>query len=124
MLSDEGKTKEQVISKLTELRQQVAEFEILESGLKWAEQTLRESEEKYQQLFDLSSDALFLIEIDTGKILDLNNAAIEMYGYSREEALQMNNADFSPRNNDCHRIHSCMLSQKERRKCFPHRDIS
>jgi len=95
MLSDEGKTKEQVISKLTELRQQVAEFEILESGLKWAEQTLRESEEKYQQLFDLSSDALFLIEVDTGEILDLNNAAMEMYGYSREEALQMNNTDFS-----------------------------
>ncbi|GAH96679.1 unnamed protein product, partial [marine sediment metagenome] len=33
------------------------------------------------------SDALFLIEVKTGKILDLNNAAIEMYGYSREEAL-------------------------------------
>ena len=62
---------------------------------KQAEETVRESEEKYRQLFELGSDALFLIEVKTGKILDLNNAAIEMYGYSREEALQMKNTDFS-----------------------------
>jgi PAS domain S-box-containing protein len=60
-----------------------------------AEEMVRESEGKYRQLFELGSDALFLIEVKTGKILDLNNAAIEMYGYSREEALQMKNTDFS-----------------------------
>jgi PAS domain S-box-containing protein len=62
---------------------------------KQAGDALRESEEKYHQLFELSSDALFLIEVETGKILDLNNAAVEMYGYSRGEALQMKNTDFS-----------------------------
>jgi chemotaxis family two-component system sensor kinase Cph1 len=62
---------------------------------KQAGDTIRESEEKYRQLFELSSDALFLIEVETGKILDLNNAAVEMYGYSRGEALQMKNTDFS-----------------------------
>jgi len=62
---------------------------------KQVEEKMRESEEKYRQLFELGSDALFLVEVKTGKILDLNNAAIEMYGYSREEALQMKNTDFS-----------------------------
>ena len=62
---------------------------------KQAEDIIRENEGKYRQLFELGSDALVLIEIKTGRILDLNNAAIEMYGYSREEALQMKNTDFS-----------------------------
>jgi len=62
---------------------------------KLAEKGLQESEEKYRRLFELGSDALFLIEIETGRIIDLNDSAIQMYGYSREEALQMKNTDFS-----------------------------
>jgi PAS domain S-box-containing protein len=62
---------------------------------KQAEEALLESEEKYRQLFELGSDALFLIEIQTGEILDLNNTALEIYGYTREEALEMKNTNFS-----------------------------
>jgi len=76
------------------VERELREAEVREER-KQAEETVRESEEKYGQLFQLGSDALFLIEVKTGKILDLNNAAIEMYGYSREEALQMKNTDFS-----------------------------
>lgn len=63
--------------------------------LKKAEQALRESEEKYRILFDLESDALALIEIDTGNMLYVNKAFIELYGYSEEEILRMKNTDFS-----------------------------
>jgi len=62
---------------------------------KLAEKGLQESEEKYRRLFELGSDALFLIEVETGRIIDLNDSAIQVYGYSREEALQMKNTDFS-----------------------------
>jgi len=62
---------------------------------KKAEEGLSESEDKYRKLFELSSDALFLIEVETSRILDLNDTALKMYGYSREEALQMKNTDFS-----------------------------
>ncbi|NQT80412.1 MAG: PAS domain S-box protein, partial [Candidatus Aminicenantes bacterium] len=62
---------------------------------KQAEEALRESEDKYRKLFELGSDALFLIEVETGRILDLNDTALKMYGYSREEALQKKNTDFS-----------------------------
>lgn len=63
--------------------------------LKKAEQALRESEEKYRILFDLESDALALIEIETGNMLHVNKAFIELYGYSEEEVLSMKNIDFS-----------------------------
>ncbi len=48
-----------------------------------AEQALRESEENYRQLFDAESDALFLIDNETGRILQANRAARDLYGYPR-----------------------------------------
>jgi len=62
---------------------------------KQAEEALRESEKKYRTLFDMESDALALIEIETGNMLEVNKAFIELYGYSREEILRMKNTDFS-----------------------------
>jgi PAS domain S-box-containing protein len=46
---------------------------------------LRESEEKYRKLFEMESDALALMEIETGNMLDVNGAFIKLYGYSKEE---------------------------------------
>jgi PAS domain S-box-containing protein len=60
-----------------------------------AEAALRESGEKYQNLFDLESDALFVIDNKSGQILEVNQAAAAMYGYSREELLKMKNTDLS-----------------------------
>lgn len=62
---------------------------------KKAEEALRESENKYRQVFEMESDALFLIEKDTGRILEVNSAACSLYGYSREELLQKRNVDLS-----------------------------
>jgi PAS domain S-box-containing protein len=62
---------------------------------KQAQNALRESEEKYRKLFDLESDALALIDSETGKILDINRAFIKLYGYGKEEILFMKNTDFS-----------------------------
>ncbi|MCD4651684.1 MAG: PAS domain S-box protein, partial [Candidatus Cloacimonetes bacterium] len=60
-----------------------------------AAEILRESEEKYRQLFELESDAIFLIEKETGKILEVNTSATKIYGFSREELLTMKNIDLS-----------------------------
>ncbi|MGA7144218.1 MAG: DUF3365 domain-containing protein, partial [Desulfobacterales bacterium] len=50
-----------------------------------AQKALVESEEKYRKLFDMESDALVLVDIETGKLLDVNRAFIKLYGYTREE---------------------------------------
>jgi len=65
------------------------------TGRKQTEESLRESEEKYRQLFGLESDAIFLVEKDTGKILEVNASAADLYGFSREELLRMKNVDLS-----------------------------
>ncbi|MBC8004041.1 MAG: PAS domain S-box protein, partial [Verrucomicrobia bacterium] len=59
------------------------------------EQTLKANERKYRKLFEAESDAIFLIEKETGKILDANPAASRIYGYSHEEFLNLSNIDIS-----------------------------
>ncbi|WP_292518665.1 PAS domain S-box protein [Methanoculleus sp.] len=62
---------------------------------KRAEETLQESEEKYRTLFESASDAFLIHDLD-GRFLDVNQAAIERLGYSREELLTMNLAEIVP----------------------------
>jgi len=62
---------------------------------KEAEEALRQSEHKYRQLFDTESDALFLIETETGRILEVNAAGQALYGYSRDELVSMRTTDLS-----------------------------
>ena len=59
------------------------------------EETLRESEEKYRSVFAAEGDALFLADQRTGAILDVNDAACRLYGYTREELLKLRNIDMS-----------------------------
>jgi PAS domain S-box-containing protein len=59
------------------------------------EQTLKANERKYRKLFEAESDAIFLIDKQTGKILDANPAATRIYGYSHQEFLQLYNVEIS-----------------------------
>ncbi len=60
-----------------------------------AEQALRDNEEKYRALFELASDAIFLIDEDSSCIIDANNAAIDLYGYSREDIRSLDKSQLS-----------------------------
>ncbi|EMG36167.1 PAS domain S-box [Desulfocurvibacter africanus PCS] len=54
-----------------------------------------ESEARYRTLFRAVSDSLFVVRQRDGRILDVNEAAVAQYGYSREEFLEMRNVDVS-----------------------------
>lgn len=56
---------------------------------------LEESEQKYRMIFKAESDALFLIDLNTLKIIDVNDAATQIYGYSREEFFTLSVHDIS-----------------------------
>ena len=83
-------------NKLAErLNDSYAKLKIEIEERKQAQAALRESEEKYRTLFDMESDALALMDIETGDILDVNKAFIDLYGFRKEEILCMKNTDFS-----------------------------
>ena len=52
-----------------------------------AEERLRQSEEKFFQLFRLSPDAIVLLNVDSGRLVDVNDSFVTISGYSRGEAL-------------------------------------
>ena len=56
------------------------------SQAKSIEKALRESEASYRGIFDAMNDAIFVHDMDTGRIIDVNRKMCEMYGYSLEEA--------------------------------------
>ena len=53
-----------------------------------AETELRTSEARFRAIFDSVNDAIFIHDIATGDIIDVNRRMCEMYGYTREEALR------------------------------------
>jgi len=50
-----------------------------------SEEALAESEDRFRTIFDSINDAVFIHDIETGAILNVNNTACGMYGYTREE---------------------------------------
>jgi PAS domain S-box-containing protein len=50
---------------------------------------LRLSEERFQAIFNLVNDAIFIHDSDTGAILEVNQRMCEMYGYTQEEARRL-----------------------------------
>lgn len=66
-----------------------------EADRKCAETALRESEEKYHNLFQQSNDAIFIHDL-RGHIIDVNKKALDLFEYTREEILSLNIADLHP----------------------------
>jgi PAS domain S-box-containing protein len=63
---------------------------------KHAEQALKYSEENYHILFSNNPQPMWIYDIETLAFLEVNQAAINHYGYSREEFLRMTLIDIRP----------------------------
>ncbi len=80
-----------VLARRKELGSYVVIFLMLVLGLAIgnALKKLRRTENKYRLLFDNSALAKCLVDPTSFRILDVNNASLALYGYSRTELLQM-----------------------------------
>ena len=68
---------------------------ITERTLAATRKNLQETEDRYRAVFDAANDAIFVHDVETGRILDVNQKMCEMYGYSKEEACALDVEDIS-----------------------------
>jgi len=60
------------------------------------EEQLQTSELRYRMLFTANPHPMWLYDVDTLQFLEVNDAAVHYYGYSREEFLSMSIKDIRP----------------------------
>jgi PAS domain S-box-containing protein len=68
----------------------------LEQRVKDRTEEVLKSEKKYRHLFENNPMPMWVIDLSTYKFLDVNEAALVHYGYSRAEFLAMNAVDIRP----------------------------
>lgn len=61
---------------------------------KWAEDALKESEERYRAVVEQSAEAIWLFDPETKRVVESNEAFQKMLGYDAEELRSMTNYDF------------------------------
>lgn len=74
---------------IKKLEEKMAELEMYADTLVRKNREIQASEDRYRTLFDHASIAIFVIDRETGKIVDVNRAGIELLGYEREELFTM-----------------------------------
>lgn len=62
---------------------------------KKAEALLRQAEANYREIFDNATDAIFICDIEKGKLVEVNQKASELTGYTKEELLHSYFHDFA-----------------------------
>jgi len=62
---------------------------------KQAKHILRQHDEKYRGLFATVPDAVMIFCADTKRFIDVNHAAVKLYGYSKEEFLKLRHSDIT-----------------------------
>jgi two-component system, cell cycle sensor histidine kinase and response regulator CckA len=70
-------------------------FDAMASQLALREQALVESERNYRDIFNTTTNAIFVQDTESGNIIETNKTVEKLFGYSREEILQRTVQDLS-----------------------------
>ena len=82
-------------SEQAEIRTEQAEMRTEEVGVQ-SEQALRASELSYRRLFEAAKDGILILDVDTGRISDVNPFLIELLGLSHSEMVGKTVGELSP----------------------------
>lgn len=88
-LSEQQRVNDRLVAINYELERQIAERQRIEAAL-------RESEQHFRLLFANNPLPMWVYDRETQAFLEVNDAAIEKYGYTRQEFLQMCLSDIRP----------------------------
>ncbi len=88
--------------------------------LKNTEKALKDSEERYREIFINNPAVMIIVDISNGNIIDANPAASKFYGYNHEELLKMKMGDINV-SDDALKEMSSIGSRQKNRLILKHR---
>ncbi len=79
---------------IKKLEEKMLELEVYAETLERKNREIQASEERYRALFESASIPIFVIDRETGSVLDVNRQGIDLLGYAREELTAMSRLPF------------------------------
>ena len=74
-------------------------------------QYLNKSERQYRELFVINPVPMYIYDVETYRFLDMNEAAVKTYGYTKEEFLELTIKDIRP-NKELPKLEKVLQEQK------------
>jgi len=84
------------VQNMLEVRLLHLETEMRTERAENSEQALRASELSYRRLFEAARDGILILEVDTGRITDVNPFLVELLGFSHSEMVGKTVGELSP----------------------------
>ncbi|MDH3867112.1 MAG: PAS domain S-box protein, partial [Desulfobulbaceae bacterium] len=94
--SHRDQLEELINERTTELRKANIQLQADIKKRQMAEKALRESEKKYRGLIETASEAIIVIDYESGKIIDVNRKGLELLGRSADEIIGMHHSQIHP----------------------------
>lgn len=92
-MESKSQTESQLIRDLKKLKKRIAGLEADRLKLRQREKHLQESVKKYRTLIELASDAVLMVVPPKGEIIEANQAALKLLGYSWHELKRLKGSD-------------------------------
>ncbi len=92
-MKDQYKTRKQLLDEIDDLRNRISDPENAKAPRRQTVKTFQDDAWEYRSLFEDSRDAI-LITTTEGEFIDFNQAALDLFGYDREEMMGMNIREF------------------------------
>jgi PAS domain S-box-containing protein len=74
---------------IKKLEEKMIELEVYAETLERKNREVQASEERYRALFESASIPIFVIDRETGKVLDVNRQGLDLLGYTRDDLTSM-----------------------------------
>ena len=105
-MKDQHKTKSQLIDELSILRQQLKKMKPAVLNAAQKEISTNSLEEKFRTLFDLSQDALLIVDGRSGRVLTANQTTTRILGYDKQaiDSLKLTDILNSENRNDIFKL--------------------
>ncbi|MDD5008880.1 MAG: PAS domain S-box protein, partial [Syntrophorhabdaceae bacterium] len=81
-----GKTKEELLREISGLRECITELEKTDSERENVETVLRQTEEKYRNIYENATEGIFQASVD-GRFISANPSLARIHGYDSPEEL-------------------------------------